>query len=329
MPEFDEFYKAPVVTLSELDAFTPSLGDDETIYELEIGDGMLLSFLVNCRPSIRGEIRTGFHAAKGPITPDGRYFAPVALSRASNAPFVLFSDPTLSLAPKNRLSWYLGTPDVDPDNWMEAIIRKLMGVVGARYLILEGSSAGGFVAMRLGARFANSVAIPRIPQTDIFRYSIRQPVRESLNTAWSGLSYVEIMKDYSHRFRIADLYTDPCWNRGNLISYVHNAGDTWHTEEHLNPFLEEIGESVHAFVALEDRMTVSRPYVGVGHVGIPSSFWPAETEMAFTRLRTCRPLETNHSDEPMFSSPREMRRSSAANEARQRSISQHWASIPG
>lgn len=327
MEERDEFYGVPVVPLDSIDDFNPTTADDERIYTLSIGDGMTLSFLVNCQQSLRSEMRAGFHAAKGPSTPDGRYFAPVATSRNSRSPFVLFADPTLTLAPANRLSWFLGTPAVDPDDWMEAIIRKVMAASGAHYLVLEGSSAGGFVAMRLGARFRNSVAVPRIPQTDIFRYSIRTPILETLRAAWPGMSYDQIMADFSHRFRIADLYTDSRWNRGNLISYVHNAGDTWHTVEHLDPFLAELGESSSAFLALDERLSISRPYVGAGHIGIPSMFWPADAELALARLKSLRPLEPETSEEGMFIRPAGMNRSVDAEKARQDSLSQHFTSF--
>ncbi|WP_162943618.1 hypothetical protein [Arthrobacter celericrescens] len=326
--EHDEFYGVPVVHLESIDGFKPTTADDERIYTLAIGDGMTLSFLVNSQKSVRGELRAGFHAAKGPSTPDGRYFAPVAISRNSRSPFVLFSDPTLTLAPANRLSWYLGTPAVDPDDWMEAIVRKVMAASGARYLVLEGSSAGGFVAMRMGARFANSVAVPRIPQTDVFRYSIRTPILETLRAAWPGLSYDEIMADFSHRFRIADRYTDPRWNRGNLISYVHNAGDTWHTVEHLEPFLAELGESSGAFLALDGRVSISRPYVGDGHIGIPSMCWPGDAEIALARLKSLRPLEgLPDGEEEMFAPPSGMERSELAGSARQDSVSKHFTSF--
>ncbi|WP_426298270.1 hypothetical protein [Arthrobacter sp. R-11] len=330
MEERDEFYGVPVVPLDSIDDFNPTTADDERIYTLAIGDGMTLSFLVNCQKSLRSEMRAGFHAAKGPSTPDGRYFAPVAISRNSRSPFVLFADPTLTLAPANRLSWYLGTPAVDPDDWMEAIIRKVMAASGARYLVLEGSSAGGFVAMRMGARFRNSVAVPRIPQTDVFRYSIRTPILETLRAAWPGMSYEEIMADFSHRFRIADRYTDPRWNRGNLISYVHNAGDTWHTVEHLEPFLAELGESSGAFVALDGRVTISRPYVGDGHIGIPSMCWPGDAEIALARLKSLRPVETESPEEEveeMFTPPSGMNRSDLAGKARQDSVSKHFTSF--
>lgn len=323
----DEFYGVPITRLRNLDQFSPKTSDSECIYTLDIGDGMTLSFLVNCQASSRGELRAGFHAAKGPETPDGHYFAPVGISRNSRAPFVLFSDPTLTLAPGNRLSWFLGTPAVDPDDWMEAILRKVMTASGAKYLILEGSSAGGFVAMRLGARFAHSIAIPRIPQTDIFRYSIRGPILETLGVAWAGMTYERIMAGYSHRFRIADLYTDPRWNRGNLITYVHNAGDTWHTTEHLNPLLAELNEQPDAFITLGGRLVISRPYVGDGHIGIPSSFWAAEAETALVRLKALKPVDVTAPPEEAFVAPLGTTRSEASERAHRASLSQHFKTL--
>lgn len=319
--QHDEYYGVPVVALSNPDEFDPSPTDPEQIYLLDIGDGMQLAFMVRATPGTNREVRVGFHAAKGQGNPDGYMFAPVQSTRAANTAFVLFADPTLTLAPRNRLSWYLGTPTVDPDDWMETIVRKVLLNSGSQYVVFEGSSAGGFVAMRMSARFANSIAVPRIPQTDIFRYEFHRPILETLQTAWRGVSYDEIMSDHFHRFRIIDLYTDPAWNRGNLIMYIQNAGDTTHTRDHLAPFLVELGSDTTAHLALDDRISVSRPYVGNGHIGIPSMYWAADTITALLRLKARVP---SPHDEALSTRPHRFNPTNTAAAFRKEAVGLHY-----
>ena len=322
----DPFYKVPIIQLDSLAEFQPAATDPERIYHLPIGDGMTLTFLTKPVPTEVGAVKVGLHSAKMASSPDGYFFQPVTVLRNSRFPYVAFADPTLTINPANRLSWFVGTPAVDPDDWMEAVTRKVMAASGARYVLVEGSSAGGFVSLRLATRFANAIAVPRIAQTDLFRYSITRPVKETLNTAWSGYSYSDVMAEFPHRFRVADLYTDPAWNRGNLVYYVHNAGDVEHTTNHLSPFLDELGEGPHAIKALDGRVVISRPYAGDGHVGIPSMSWPVDDEMALITLKAARPLDDIGQEEQAFIKPAGIPNAKIDSAARARTIS--WHTIP-
>ena len=319
----DPFYKVPIFQLDNLAAFQPAAGDEERIYHLPIGDGMTLSFLTKPIPSEGGAVRVGLHSAKGASTTDDHFFQPLNILRNSRAAYVAFADPTLTLNPSNRLSWYVGTPNVDPDDWMEAVIRKILAASGAIYVVTEGSSAGGFVSLRLATRFANAVAVPRIAQTDLFRYSITRPLVETLSTAWRGYSYDDIMAEFPQRFRVADLYSDPAWNRGNLVYYVHNAGDVEHTRNHLSPFLDELGVGPDAVKALSDRVVVSRPYAGDGHVGVPSHYWPGDDALALSILTTIRPPGESSQEEPAFVKPAGVPNAKLDSAARKRTLSRH------
>lgn len=324
----DPFYHIPVYELDSLDEFRPAREDPERIYSLDIGDGMNLDFLVNIPAgTTRNDVRVGVHSAKGNQISDGHYFAPLEIARRSGAPYILFADPTLTLQPKNRLSWFVGTPDVNPDVWMEAAIRALMVASSAHYVVIEGSSSGGFVAMRLATRFERAVAVPRIPQTDVFRYSQKHQVDITLNTAWKGMSYREVMEGHAHRFRLIDLYTDPAWNRGNLISYIHNPGDTEHTHDHLNPFLAELGVPTDAFLALDDRLSISRPFVGMGHIGIPAPYWALDADLALKRLKTMRPVDESTDPEAMFVEPEGFNRNDDVEAARDMALAKHFLNV--
>lgn len=225
---------------------------------VNIGDGMELGFMAGMSSSGSDVLRVGFHAAKSPRYPRSHMFSPVNIARESGDSYILFSDPTLTLSDTTVLSWYLGTPDVNPDDAMEFFVRRMMQATGAKYLVVEGSSAGGFTAMRFGSRFKFSVAVPKIPQTDLFRYR-EGPIANTMRAAgWTSLGYERVMAEHSQRFRIADIYNDRNWNRGNLVQYVQNTGDSEHLRDHLIPLLAESGASnEHVFSAFRGQFAGS------------------------------------------------------------------------
>jgi len=290
-------YKIPVRSLDSLDSFQPSIGDPEGIYTVDIGDGMELGFVAgHHHPDRKSDVlRVGFHAAKARRDERVHMFTPLAMARESNDSYILFSDPTLTLSKKTILTWYIGTPDINPDDAMEQLVRRMLQVTGAKYLLIEGSSAGGFASMRFAARFHNAVAVPKMPQTDLFRYRtpwLSEALRES---GWSSQNYESVMSTYPQRFRIADIYNNREWHRNNIIHYVQNTGDTSHVEDQLKPFLYEVGAQQESFSARRGQFSISRPFTGAGHVAMPRAYWVAENQFALNRLRRMRPEPTQES----------------------------------
>lgn len=291
---------------------------------MPIGDGMTLQFLVNMAPgSTRQEVRVGLHSAKSRKIRRGHFFTPLQKMRSAGAPFVLFHDPTLTIRPQHPLAWFIGTPRINPDPIMESVIRVLMTATGRRYTVFDGSSSGGFVAMRLASRFSHSIAIPRIPQTDILRYQFVGEIRNALSAGWEDVPYEELIGRYANRFRVIDLYTDPRWNRGNLISYVHNVGDVEHTESMLTPMLAELGLSPDGFLGMDGRLTVSRPYGGMGHVAVPNEFWGPQTSYDVGRLIKAKPVGDLVAAEPMFVEPDSFVRSPEVEAIRAKNLAKH------
>ncbi|MGP5524758.1 hypothetical protein ACTXM3_15980 [Glutamicibacter arilaitensis] len=283
------FYKVPIRQLAAFDSFEPTLGDTETIYTLGIGDKMELGAYVGFSKSKSDVLRIGFHAAKNPKEIRDHKFTPIDMSRKSGDSFILFWDPTLVLSDTALLCWYLGTPDVNPDDWMELFVRRMMQACHAKYLVVEGSSGGGFTSMRFASRFSNAVAVPKIPQTDLFRYKSGPLAIALRDSGWESWTYERILNECPERFRIADVYNDTSWNRGNLVQYVQNVGDTTHVEDHLKPFLREVGaphDNAHS--VLNDQFMISRPYTGTGHIAVPPEYWQAENTVAINRLRRDR-----------------------------------------
>ncbi|WPR66136.1 hypothetical protein SLW73_07420 [Glutamicibacter protophormiae] len=291
---FHPLYKLPIRPLGSLDAFQPGSNDPESIYTVGIGDRMELGFLAgHCDHNRKSDVlRVGFHAAKGRRDERIHMFTPLAMTRESGDSYLLFSDPTLTLSKKSILTWYLGTPDVNPDDAIERIVRRMLEATGAKYLLIEGSSAGGFMSMRFASRFHNAVAVPKMPQTDLFRYRtpwLSEALRES---GWSGENYESVMSNHPQRFRIADIYNNREWHRNNIVHYVQNIGDTTHVEDQLKPLLYELGAAQESFSVRRGQFSISRPFTGAGHVAMPKAYWIAENQFALNRLRRMRPEPT-------------------------------------
>ncbi|WP_431711849.1 hypothetical protein [Glutamicibacter uratoxydans] len=283
------FYKVPIQKLSSFESFQPVEGDREQIYTLNIGDNMELGTYVGFSKTGSDVLRIAFHAAKTSKEARGHKFSPLGMSRNSGDSFILFSDPTLTISDRSLLAWYLGTPDVNPDDWMELLVRRMMQACKAKFLIVEGSSGGGYTSLRFASRFNNAVAVPKMPQTDLFRY-MPGPLSIALRDAgWGNWTYERILEECPERFRIADVYNDPAWHRNNLVQYVQNMGDTSHVDGQLRPFMREVGASHEsAFSVLRGQFAISRPFTGGGHVNMPPEYWHAENSFAMNRLRSAR-----------------------------------------
>lgn len=324
MTPSDPSYHLPTYRVEDIGDFTPSADDPERIYWMSIGDGMTLQFLVNMAPgSDRQEIRVGLHSAKSRKIRPGHFFSPLQKMRSAGAPFVLFHDPTLTIRPRHLLAWFIGTPRVNPDPIMEAVVRTVMAVTGKHYTVFDGSSSGGFVAMRLASRFSHGIAIPRIPQTDVLRYQFVGEIKNALSAGWQDVPYEDLIGRYANRFRVIDLYTDPRWNRGNLISYVHNVGDVEHTESMLTPMLAELGLGPDGFLGLDGRLTVSRPYGGMGHVPVPIELWAPQTAHDVARLIKAKPIRLDTPAEAPFVEPEGFIRSPEVERLRAAQVARH------
>lgn len=283
LPELHPHHQLPIHSLDSLEEFEPSADDGPRIYQLSIGDGMLLGFAVNPIPSQDQVLQITMHGAKG--GQKGFVFNRFSSSLQRRKAFLIFADPTLTLDENNLLAWYVGTPTSNPDDWMEPIVRKVLAVTGAVFPVFSGSSGGGFVSMRLATRFSRSIAVPLSGQTDIFRYYDKRWAAKTMNVAFGGLHGKEMIDQFIGRGRIIDLYTDPRWNRGNLIHYVQNVGDRDHVDKQLNVFLEELGEPVVSYLAMDDRLSISRPFIGHNHIATPMPVWEGEEAIATARLK--------------------------------------------
>lgn len=284
-------YSLPVQELDSVEEFDPSGEEEPRIFLAPLGDSLFLPFLFDPgRPAVeraQDHLRVGLHGAKTGKENGTFMFTPLALSRAAKAPFVLFDDPTLYLGKGVRLAWYAGTPDINPDRAMISVINSIREHFSIRYVIVQGSSGGGFAAMRLATQLDWSVATAMSPQTDIFRYRLQRFSHDVLELGWGGIAPEDAVRTMGSRFRTADAVSDGI-ESGNqfLIRYVQNTGDLHHVYDHLAPLTRELGYRVGETNLRAHRISVTLSYFGDGHVNAPREFWTAESEVGLEQLRT-------------------------------------------
>ena len=323
LQESHQHYQYPVFRIKNVDAFEPKIDDPPRIYEFPIGHKMRMAALVVPRMSIESVLRIGLHGAVPVKIKTGDFFfEPNSIYSESGDPYILFSDPTLSLDRSLRLAWFTGAAWVDPDDVMEKMIRKLGIACETPYFLVGGGSGGGFVAARLATRFKHAVASVKIPHTDLFR---RPPdaLSRALRIGW-GWDRGRVLRTAPTRFRLADIYGDPRWNRGNLLHIVQHAGDRVHVVDHLGPFLRELGGNDFSHKLMGDRITISRPYIGEGHLPVPPLLWRAEDEIALKRLKSCYPNVPNAFIEESFVKPEGLKLGEAQLKEREITISKHY-----
>ena len=276
----DSFYKVPTFYIDNIRDIVAH--NEPRIYQLNIGDGMLLHFYVRANVSDGDFIRVTFHGARTAKT-SLPYFVRATSSLATPEPFILFSDPTLGLDEGNLLSWFVGTPTVDVDDVMEEVVRHVGRITGTPNAVFEGASGGGFLALRMSARFARSIAVAFSPQTDIFRYipTFAQRLSENL---YFGFDEQSLKATYPGRFNVGDIYAARA-DRGNLIEYAQNVGDTIHVDRHLQPFLRQLGLPEDAAGGLGGRLSVTSDDLGAGHVPHDIELWDRIATSAMERLR--------------------------------------------
>ncbi|WP_344878705.1 hypothetical protein [Zhihengliuella alba] len=271
----------PEYAVDEIDDISVVAG--AAIYHLPIGDGMILSFVLRGHGAESDLLRVALHGARTAKV-KLPYFLRVNSSLQDPYPFLAFSDPTLGLDRGNLLSWYLGTPRVDVDDWMEAVIRHVASKIDSGGVIFEGSSGGGFAALRLSARFSSSVALCFSPQTDTFNYLGGVFVKRVVRNLFGAADRDVVQSAYPYRFSVIDLYRDGM-HRNNLVTYAQNDGDDEHVRDHMSPFLQSIEYDAATGRSNLDNFVLVREHVADGHGPHPITRWNELFEESVQRLR--------------------------------------------
>lgn len=160
-----------------------------------------------------------------------------------------FGDPTMDLSPTMEGGWWLGTPLMDAVPQMATIIDRACEQLGARHLILAGSSMGGFGALQLGAFLPSATVAVFNPQTDLRRYHAKRVARVAMGAAF-GTDRDPEEQRVDVLARYAQTGTMPA-----RIRYVTNAGDT---PPPRGPLRAVRGSARGAGARLGDRALVHR-----------------------------------------------------------------------
>lgn len=166
------------------------------------------------------------------------------------------ADPTLHLDPKLQLTWYTGWPGLDLFDIIAEQVVRAANALGARTLVLSGSSGGGYAALQVGARVDGAISLAFNPQTQIHGYLYDgKPGSHGVERAFiehaypdaapNGIWSIDFEVDWTESagpdYSAIRAYASP---RGNRILYANNLND-WHVEQHYVPFAKAY-RAVHA-----------------------------------------------------------------------------------
>ena len=171
-----------------------------------------------------------------------------------------FTDPSLYLSPELPLAWHAGNrfqPNLQ--GVTTRLIKKIATSIGARRLILFGSSGGGFASLIQAASLPEATAVVANAQTNALLYH-RVHVEKYLALAWGGDrdGFIEAGGNSAvDRFRALDSIP--------RVLYMQNSTDTFHIREHLVPFIRGFAEDPNI------RLLVGN--WGEGHIAPPKELF--------------------------------------------------------
>lgn len=193
------------------------------------------------------------------------------------------SDPTLSLDDQLKNAWYVGTEEDDLTPRLASIVDTVRAQVGARYVVLVGSSAGGFAAARIAsARTSPAVALAFSTQRSL-AHGPRAHVDGYLSTVFPGESYSEVHARLGARVSLEETLARPTAAR---LVWVQNTGDVEHLRDHFGPYARELGLDQEVGGASGDGQTHLVPlYYGPGHPVPPTDLVHAAIDAAVRYAR--------------------------------------------
>ncbi|WP_411732806.1 alpha/beta fold hydrolase [Paeniglutamicibacter sp.] len=219
--DLDSFFEAPVMQgLSTISYNERVL--DVLVNPSEGAETLILSF----HPAVTNEKVTR------------PYFVGAGVFRTLQAHKVYFADPTLELNDELKLAWFAGNSEqrsVQDD--LTRIIEHLVRGLGAKHVILVGTSGGGFAALHYSARIPNSLAFVVNPQTDLLKYH-RQHVMKYSKLAWNIHTFEKAHQVLPQR-TTTSVVGQYAAGPENSVLYLQSATDQHHIEHHMTPLLQE------------------------------------------------------------------------------------------
>lgn len=167
-----------------------------------------------------------FHAAADPATSTLPIFVGQSITHDLEASILYLSDPSLDFG--IPIGWFAGDKSRNLQRDLRRLIRHVALSTGARNIIFQGSSAGGFAALHYSHELPGSLAIAINPQTNISAYHADK-VAQYFNTCWNGHppQPTQAITD------LLELYGD---SFSNNALFLQNRGDQFHIENHYRPW---------------------------------------------------------------------------------------------
>lgn len=169
-----------------------------------------------------------FHAAANPAKTTLPVFVGHTITQELEASILLVSDPSLDFG--IPIGWFAGDERRQLQTDLAHTIRHVSEALGARNLILQGSSAGGFAALYFAHKFPGSLAVAVNPQTNIAAYHADK-VTQYFKTCWNG----QVPRPEHAVTNLLDLYGD---SFPNNVLFLQNRGDQFHIENHYRPWAD-------------------------------------------------------------------------------------------
>ncbi|GAA1339219.1 hypothetical protein GCM10009594_08100 [Kocuria palustris] len=147
---------------------------------------------------------------------------------------LLLSDPTIKISKDLSLAWYAGSSL--QRNLQMKLTNIITSLAAGTRVVLFGASGGGFAALEQSTRVPGSTVLAMNPQTDVSRY-LESAYRKYLARAWSMKKLAPSPAQMPFNHSVVDAFARPV--PANVV-YVQNRSDTFHIENHQEPFLKAL-----------------------------------------------------------------------------------------
>ncbi|WP_445157483.1 heparinase II/III domain-containing protein [Halomonas sp. E14] len=153
-----------------------------------------------------------------------------------------FSDPTINEENNLSIGWFQNTQENYGIDALIDLIKLILETGGykEKNMVLFGSSAGGFAALKVSNAFPSAIAIAINPQLYLYNYTPSH-YTSMLNYSYQNLSEKEVLRKFKDRL-IAKLDFNTRQAPAFLFQNIH---DEAHLYRHLKPMIKELGDGVN------------------------------------------------------------------------------------
>lgn len=231
--------------LEKYEDFNPPSDPGVTKYRARLPRNKHLdALLINQQSDV---LVVAFHGATNRDTKTLPRFEWMRTLRGTEYSSMYFSDPCLELDRTLPLAWYTGWKDFDLYPVIASWITTAAEAIGAKRIVLLGSSGGGFAALQISAHIPDSLALAFNCQTRVSKYRA-SGIKYGHQRAYLKVIMPHLLPDtkledlapgfdwaepMGERLSAIDRYQQP---QPNHVRYVQNMNDHHHVEDHYRPF---------------------------------------------------------------------------------------------